>query len=379
MRDTAFDLTAQGGRRTLRVLVRKDGYMIVAPEYFGEVTAFDSTGKKQAWSVRFGGGPDAEIGGVTEWGWSGDSLWVVDRSYSQVALLGGDGKIARSVRFPSWIRPRWGDRRQYPLFATMMWHAMYGDGTLLVEPSQVRRLFDTPQYDRDQKLLVRVDRDGRILRTVAHAPAMQGSLLLRSGAERKTFNIPNYPRSYWKASTDGERVALVTPIASDSGAFRVTMVSGQGDTLFSRRYAIDGRRVPKTDDYLANVGPFGRYSAQQVRDTIAKLIPLFDSPVTTLLVGVDYSVRVMLRRPKSDPQQAEWMVIDGTGEVVGTTVLRRQLKLTAVSLDRLWVMENDRVKQTFVVVRYRRADAKGARPVRSASGSGSSSPAPPRE
>ena len=380
VRDTAFDVTAQAVRRALRVLVRKDGHMILAPEFFfGDMTALDSTGKQQPWRVRFGGGADAEIGGVTEWGWSGDSLWVVDRSYSQVALLGGDGKIARSVRFPSWIRPRWGDRRQYPLFATMTWHAMYGDGTLLAEPSQVRRLFDTPQYDRDQKLLVRVDRDGRILRTVARAPAMQGSLLLRSGAERKTFNIPNYPRSFWKTSTDGERVVLVAPIASDSGAFRVTMVSGQGDTVFSRRYAIDGRRVPKTDDYLANVRPFGRYSAQQVRDTIAKLIPLFDSPVTALLVGVDYSVWVMLRRPKSDPQQAEWMVIDGAGEVVGTTMLRRQLKMTGMSLDRFWVIENDRGRQTTAIVRYRRADPRVARPARSASGSGSSSPARPRE
>ena len=383
VRDTSLDLVRQGqGGRTVMALIRRDGYMIVAPEYFfGEATAFDSNGKKQAWHLPLGRGPDTEVGLVTAWGWAGDSLWVADNGFQQLALIGGDGKVSRSIGFPSWVRPSWGDRRLYPLFSRMAWHSMYGDGTLLVEPYQVRRLFDTPGYDPDQKLLVRIDRDGKILRTVARAPAMEGQLLLRSGTERKTWNVPNYPRSYWKTSTDGERVALVAPMPGDSGAFRVTLVSGQGDTLFSRRYAIDAARVSKavTDSFLTTVKAFGRYSAQQVRDTISKLIPPFRSPVAAVLVGVDHSVWVSIRRPKSEPQEAEWMVIDEKGEVVGTTLLPRGLKMTAVSVDHLWSVEPDRVKQTSTIVRYRRADAKGVRPTRSPSSSGSSSLARPRE
>jgi len=383
VRDTSLDIVRQGqGGRAVTALVRRDGYIVVAPEYFfGEAIAFDSTGKRQAWHVRFGGGGDAEVGFVTAWGWAGDSLWIADNGYRQLALIGGDGKVARSIGFPSWVRPSWSDRRLYPLFSRMNWFAMYGDGTLLVEPYQVRRLFDTPGYDPDQKLLVRIDRDGRILRTVARAPAMEGQLLLRSGTERKTWNVPNYPRSYWKTSTDGERVALVAPIPSDSGAFRVTMVSGQGDTLFARRYSIDAARVSKAaiDSFLTTVKAFGRYSAQQVRDTITKLIPPFRSPVAAVLVGVDHSVWVAIRRPKSAPQQAEWMVMDERGSVVGTTLLPRGLRMTAVSVDHLWSLEPDRVKQTSTIVRYRRAGPTGALPARSASSSGSSSPARPRE
>jgi hypothetical protein len=383
VRDTSLDLVRQGqGGRTVTALVRRDGYMIVAPEYFyGDAIAFDSTGKRQAWHVRFGGGGDAEVGFVTAWGWAGDSLWVADNGYRQLALIGGDGKIARSIGFPTWVLPTWHDRRQYPLFARMNWYAMYGDGTLLVEPYQVRRLFDTPGYDPDQKLLVRIDRDGRILRTVARAPAMEGQLLLRSGTERKTWNVPNYPRSYWKTSTDGERVVLVAPIPSDSGAFRVTMVSSLGDTLFSRRYAIDAARVSRAaiDSFLTTVKAFGRYNAQQVRDTITKLIPPFRSPVAAVLVGVDHSVWVSIRRPKSEPQEAEWMVMDERGDVVGTTMLRRMFKMTAVSVDHLWSVETDRVRQNSAIVRYRRTDARVVRPTRSASSSGSSSPARPRE
>jgi hypothetical protein len=385
VRDTALNLARQGqGGSSVTALVRRDGYMVVAPEYrfFGEVMAFDSNFTKQAWHLPMGQGrTDAEIGSVTEWGWAGDSLWVADNRFQQLALIGGDGKVARSIGFPSWVRPAWSDRRRYPLFSRMHWHAMFGDGTLLVEPYQVRRLFDTPGYDPDQKLLVHIDRDGKILRTVARAPAMEGRLLLRSGTERKTWSVPNYPRSYWETSTDGERVVLVAPIPSDSGAFRVTMVSGRGDTLFSRRYATDAARMSRAgiDTFLTTVQAFGRYSAPQVRDTLTKLIAPFHSPVGAVLIGVDHSVWVAIRRPNSDPRQAEWMVLDEQGDVVGTALLQRSPKMTAVSVDHLWAVENDRVKQTTAIVRYRRADAKVVRPARSASSSGSSSPARPPE
>jgi hypothetical protein len=375
-RDTSFNLVAMGVRRVSTVLVRKDGYMVVAPEYFyGEALAFDSAGKKQPWSVTFGRGSDSEIGWAQQWGWAGDSVWVVDRMYEQVALLGSDGKIAQSVGFPSWVRPSWGDRRQYPLFSTMAWHAMYSDGSLLVEPSQVRRLFDTPAYDPDQKLLVRIDRDGKILHTVARIPAMDGRLTLRTGAERKVVNIPFHGRSHWKVSSDGERVAVVTPLTSDSGAFRVTMLNSMGDTVYSRRYTVDARRVPTAtaDSFAANVAAFGRYTKEQMRDTVRKLMAEWGSPVMGVQVGVDHSAWVSFRTPTTATVDAEWMVIDAKGDVVGTTVLLRQFKVIAATVDRIWTVEHDRAKQASLVVRYARS-AKAVRPTRSASASASLPP-----
>lgn len=382
VRDTSFNFSAQGFRRLVMVLVAKDGRMIVAPEFFsGTAVAFDSTGKKLPWALPLRRGDNSEVWGVSRWGWVGDSVWVVDPGFRQIAMIGRDGKVAKSIGFPSWVRPFWRDRRKYPLFSQMQWQAMYDDGTLLVEPSKSRRLLDTPEYDRSQKVLVRVDRDGRILRTVARAPEMEGRMQLRSGTERRWVSVPNFPRTFWQTSADGERIAVVTPLPRDSGAFRVTMLSDQGDTVFSKRYVVDAARVSKaaTDGFLATVQPFGRYTAQQIRDTIVKQMAAFHSPIVALHVGVDHSTWIWIRRPTSDPQQAEWFVIDAKGEPVGVTVFPRAFKMTAASLDRVWTVESDRVKQTSTIVRLRRADARAARPTRSARASASSSPARPRE
>ncbi len=379
--DTAFQLADQGIRRLVTALVRKDGRIVVASEYYyGEAIALDSMGRKLPWALPLG--PQrGEVGTVGSWGWVGDSLWIADGFFKQIAIVGGDAKVAASIRFPSWVRPFWRDRRKYPLFSDMAWLAMYGDGTMLVEPSQSRTLLDTPGYDRSQKLLVRVDRDGRIVRTVARVPEMDGRMVLRSGAERRTVTVPGYARTFWKASTDGERVAVLTPSPKDSGAFQVTMLSSWGDTVFSKRYVVDAARAAKSamDGFLASIKPFGRYTAEQIRDTVAKQISAFSSPVLALHVGLDHSTWVRVRRPASDPRQSEWFVIDEKGAPVGNAFFALTFRPTALSVDRIWTVERDRVQQTSTIVRLRRADATGVRPARSARTSASSTPARPRE
>lgn len=358
VRDTAFEV-GQGIRQPIAALIGRDGRMVVAPQYsVGEAMQLDSTGKPLKWRLPIGF--RAEVSWVNGWGWCGDSLWIADTGFGQVAMIGADAKISSSVPFPTWIRPFWKDRRRYPLFSRKTWYAMYGDGTLLVEPSMSRRLLDTPGYDPDQKLLVRVDRDGRILRTVARMPVMDGRMQLRSGTERRWVSVPHYARSFWKAAADGERVAVVSPMPADSGAFRVTVVNGQGDTVYSRRYAVEGWRVPRAivDSFMKTVQPFGRYSADQVRDTIAKQIPAFSSPVTGVLVGIDHSVWVSIRVPRADPKEARWFVIDSAGDPAGIATFPRGSRWAEVSLNRLWVVENDRVKQRSTIVRYRRSDLK---------------------
>ena len=384
VRDTAFALDA-GTRGQVAILVARDGRIVVSPNYFySELSQLDSSGKKLPWAVKLGRGRDAEIGWVNAWGWRGDSVWVGDPLYEQVALIGSDGKIARSIAYPSWIRPSWSDRRRYPLFSRMTWYAMYGDGTLLVQPGAPRRLFDTPGYDPDRNLLLRVDRDGRILRTIATTPIMEGRLQLRSGTERRMVIVPFYPRVVWKAGDDGQRVAVVAPVASDSGAFMITALSDQGDTVFSRRYAVAAWRVVRAtaDSFLTRVQAFGRYSVQQVRDTIAKQMPAFYSPVQGVSIGLDHSTWVSIRRPgvaASGAAATEWFVVDSAGEPIGIASFPKTLRPSAVSLDRLWAVEIDRVKQRSAIVRYRRTDARGAPPARTARASASASPARPRE
>lgn len=382
VRDTAIDLAGAGVRGPATALVRRDGRVLAAASYLrGAVIALDSFGRKLPWTMPLGRGSESDVSWVSHWGWVGDSLWVMDPYYRQIAIVGADGRVARSIRFPSWVRPFWRDRRKYPLFSQMTWHAAYDDGTMLVEPSQPRRLLDTPGYDGSRKLLVRIDADGRVLRTVASVPAMDGRMQLRSGTERRWVTVPNYPRAMIKVATDGRRIGVVEPLAEDSGAFRVTLLTGGGDTVFTRRYVTEAVRVDRArlDSALGRIVPLGRYTAEQIRDTILRQVAAFHSPVAGLELGLDYSVWVWIRRPTSNVQDAEWLVLDERGEPLGVALLPRTLKLVGRSTNRLWAIENDRVKQRSTLVLFRRADVRGARPVRSGRGTASSSPARPRE
>ena len=379
VRDTAFPLNKHLGmnRVALDALVGRDGRVVVVPEaYYGttEAAAMDSSGKKLPWSLKIGRGE--EIGYVDRFGWAGDSVWLNDRGFRQTVMLGRNGEIARSVEPPSWIRPFWRDRRRYPLFRAALWYGMYGDGSLLAMPSQPRRLLDTPQFDENSRLFVRVDRDGRILKTVATAPLMDGRITLRSGVERKTLTVPNYPRPFWAIADDGERLAVVVPEPRDSGAVRVTVVNADGDTIFARRLVIDAIRVPDegVNAFIANLSAFGRYSAEQMRDTIRKLVPMYNSPLNGVDIGVDRTIWVGVRRPGIATDSTEWVVLDSLGEPVGSAFLLRTFRRTALSLDKIWSLEHNRPKSFSTLVRFKRAAATTVRPSRSAPVSAASAP-----
>jgi hypothetical protein len=380
VRDTSYNMRVHGLQRFTNVLVGRDGRMLFTPEYWnGEVVLFDSLFKKQAFTFKIGRRTD--IAYFTQIGWVGDSVWVLDPLYKQVVYVGSNGEMAKSIGFPSWVRPFWKDRRQYPLFARMTWYAAYPDGTLLTEPAQPRHLLDTPGYDPTQRMLVRIDGDGRIVKLIARMPQMDGRFQLRSGTEKKAFTVSGYAKSHWAVSSDGLRVAVVTPVASDSGAFQVTTINDNGDTLFSRRYVVEANRfnAKRRDSLVAGFPAFGRYSEEQVRDTIKKLMPEFFSPVTGVDVGVDYSVWVTIRRPTTKVDEGEWFVVDATGEPRGIVTLARNTKFVSRSLDRIWTQQVDRAKNTAFVIRYLPKDATATRPSRSVRAGASSQPETPRE
>ncbi len=380
VRDTSFNLRALGISRFGQAIAGRDGRMLFAPEYWnGEVVLVDSSFKKQPWTFKFG--RRTEVAYFTQIGWVGDSVWVLDPAFRQIVYVGADGNVAKSIGFPSWVRPFWRDRRKYPLFANMMWHAAYPDATLLAEPVAPRHLLDTPGYDAGQKMLVRIDGDGRIVRLVARMPRMDGKLQLRSGTERQSIIVPGYAKSLWSVSNDGNRIAIVSPVTSDSGVFHVTTVDQNGDTVFSRRYAVEANRNNRTriDSVLGVQKAFGRYTAAMVQDTVRKLMPTFFSPVSGIDVGVDYSVWVTIRRPSTKTEDGEWFVVDSAGEPRGIVTLPRTSKFVSRSLDRVWLQQVDRVKNTAFVIRYRPRGAIATRPTRSARAGASSPPARPQE
>jgi len=378
--ELVIDLKADGVIMAGPLTVNHRGRMVIQTEpYTGKLIAIDSLGNKQPWDIAIGGNrrqrEEADIGYRGKSGWVGDSLWIGDDMFGQVVLIDGNGKIVKSIERPSWIRPFWRDRHKYPVFRRMGWEALYPDGTMLVEPSNPRALFDTPGFDRSKTYLMRVNADGKILRVITQVPAFDTRLRLVDGTRRKAFGHPFLTRNVWKVSADGERIAIAEPLktANDSGAFLVTMLNADGDTVFTRRYVVETtRNSPEAiATALAGIESFGRHSAEWIRDTVRKDIPVFASRVIGIDVGIDHSVWVRLRSPVPETRL---FVIDARGNPVGTVAFPPSWRPGGYSLDRIWTTERIGPSRNFKsssVIRLKRATTTAARPARNASTSAS--------
>ena len=351
--------------RYSQVLVDRSGRFFVATgQWDGELIGFDSTGKALGWRVPVGRRSNRDIGWIDSWGFAGDSVWIYDRMYDQLVILGDSGKIERSIERPTWLRPGWGDRRKYPLFSGLEWVASYGDGTVLVRPGRRRAIFDAPEYDRSALHLLRATDDGRILRTIAKLPAHATELpsnfsmpvVLRDGVERKSFQVPFVARTAYRVSHDGQRIAIAEASKTDSGVVRVIMLNAEGDTLFARQYTSEATRLTKeqVEQRLSGVTPFGKYSADWIKDTLRKNIPAFDSRLMQVQIGLDHSTWIWFRQGVPG---ARALVLDARGNPVGWATFPPGARLTALSLDRIWAIETDpksRIRDAAVLVRLKR-------------------------
>lgn len=340
--------------------------VLTVPQYRGAISAHDPGGNDAGWSLAVG--RTSEVESVARVGtFSGDSVWMADARHSLVLIVDERGRIARGMDRPSWVRPAWRDRHRFPLFAEMSWEAVYPEGDMLVRPARPRALFDTPGFDRSAINLMRVDRDGRILKLVATINGEDVRITLRSGSESRRQQVAYFARTFWQTSPDGRRVVVVSPAGlADSGAFVVTAINDQGDTLFRRRFVAPTQRISPAhvEASLARIRPLGALSAEQIRDTVRKHIPAFVHPVTGVSAGVDHSVWVWVAAPGATSREVTALVLDSTGSAVGLARIPRMTGAPVVSRDRIWMLERDGSQLS--LVRLRAGGTRAAPPVRSA-------------
>ncbi len=365
------------------VVIGPQGQIVITTRYGTGITLFDSTGKDLGWKVPTGRRDDAEIGYPTTMGWIGgtNTMWVGDPSFNQVALIDAHGKITKSIEYPSWIHPKWAERRTYPVFGRLEPLAVYKDETMLVIPSRKRSLIDTPGYDTTQAHLLRTTWSGTIERTIARLPP---------GTGRGTFRDKNCSFGYgflgasipiWATSIDGMRVVTATPgnTAADSATIRVVALSDRGDTIFSRRYPQPIPNVPPAgvDEYLANFRNCGQRTAEQVRDTMAKVLPKYKSMLDGVRVGRDASTWLIMRAPSDSAKDRIAMILDSRGELVGTVAVPRDDLIVDVGRDYLWVVEGNKINRSPTALIRFKVGATAAPPARSGRGGASSNPSPP--
>jgi hypothetical protein len=313
--DLRIPLAEVRSQRGTLVLVGGDGRMIAAPQWGGDMVAFDSTGKLLPGKQTIGGSQDPEITYIAAFGWVGKTMWVHDPRTSQIALVDAHLKVTKSLEIPAWVRPSWADRRKYPVFARFDPIAVYPDGSWLVVPSGERSLVDTPEYDKTMRYFLRIAESGSIQRMIARARVPVRDMSGRPGATGPAAAARGSLKmlSFYNVSSDGSWLVIGTPSASDGDSTHtVTLVNEKGDTLYSR-------------------------------------VVQLPSPIAAVRVGRDGSVWMQLRGKDND---RTWLGLDPSGQQRGVVTFENPTFLYDADASHLWTTE--RINPTTqALVRYR--------------------------
>jgi hypothetical protein len=345
-------IPGSGFGRGAHLAIAPDGRVVVSPQS-GDLVDLDSTGRRLSWKIQVGG-RDPEIRQVDRMGWVGNTMWIIDEAYRQIALVDRGGKITKSLEHPSWIRPAWADRRKFPVFSRVTPLALYPDGTWLAIPYSEKSLLDTPGYDTTVQYVMRISESGAIQRLIARVPRQPARFFLTSGKTSRSYFIQYRAQDVWTWSIDGLRLATVNVNARgpDSATFRLNFIGEKGDTLFSRLYPYTPIKITQqARDSLRDrtQGKLGSLSEEEVRNLVAEKIPPFYPPITGVVIGSDYTIWLQLRGLGDD---RTWLVLDSTGAPIGSVVLSKDFQLEVGDRQRVWGFER-KLGRPPEIVRYR--------------------------
>ena len=353
--DLRIDKDLPRNARSMILLVGPSGdiYAAAIPSP-GGLRSFDSTGRAASWSIKTGYGDDLDIRAISRLGWFGNTLWVADPGFGQIALVDRNGKVTKSLEYPSWVRPSWSDRRKYPVFARLEPVAVYAEGSWLVRPSQQRSVMSTPEYDDAYNYFMRIGENGTIQRVVARFPRDRDRVEYKNGNSTRSIPSPFPPLTVWDVSSDGARIAVVTTAlrGADSASYRVTMIGEKGDTIYSRKFPFTPAPLTKqgVDSIRArlNRGMGGRAPDEAI-ESVLKQLPAAHPAVESVVIGRDKTLWLELHSTGADRQ---WVMLDAAGAPASTVSLPKTFVLRAADRDHVWGYEVDG-DHVGAVVRYK--------------------------
>jgi len=321
------------------------------------LSLLDSLGRRQWW---VNSGRDGEIGSFSSFGWRSSDFWVYDARFSQIALL-ERGVVTKSLEMPTWIKPGWNDRKNYPLFGAFEVYSLQDDGSMVGLPRRPHAVASGAAFDSTIQVIVHVSDEGVIDRTLATIPSYDAAWLheyqeFRRSRREGSFPPPGsrllttqWPR--YQVSWDGKRVAMVSADSSHGAVDSVTvsMRDGKGAILYSTRFAFPRRSW--TEAQLDSVARerYPRLDPGARAERAAGMRRVI-SDVESLVIGSDGSAWITLRN-----DGGPWPVvgIDPTGRIIGTVYLPRTYSMRAAERGALWLVDGRPVVKDLVRYSYR--------------------------
>ena len=339
--DLRLDATAKDFPRVNLVYVGPAKQIVVPIAVDQQLRIYDSTGKKIATFGRRGGGP-GEFTGLATVGWIGDSIWVTDYDQHRTTLIGPDFKLIRTEAWPARDTREGRPSSFDPI-------VMLAGGTWL-----------------GPTITWGSGGNGYTMQLVARAATGASRTILATSTENdeRMMWVAGFGRpvpfslqpQYAFAWTDGRVAELKAPIpARPSGQYFVTVMASSGDTVFSRTFTYRGQPIPRrvADSALAAMIPTSGHAVEGPADMPQRFQAMARErmsswyiPVETITLGLDKTVWIGFRL---SAEGRSYLVLDGTGNPIGSVVLPATSRLRQATASRLWVTETDEDGLTSIV------------------------------
>lgn len=322
------------------LLVADNGDIIVTQSQDKLLKVFRPDGSTSTMG-RGGGGP-GEFDRLTRAGWLGDSIWVLDPGLSRISIFGPDYAFARSFRSPeTGLNPD--PSASYSVYVQAVLPGGDVRGLISLHPGTTPPpwLADVDSADRPY---VRLTPGGEPVVRLAIDPPDRCFVSFRIGASG--IGSSRLPYCAERISTGWEAtvpLVFVDQEASigDSGSYRVTVISPDGDTTFARRFAylpitvnqamIDSAKASQAERDA--MSPPGTYAERP--DLV---FPPTRPPIRKVLLGRDGTV--WLEEEDNAPEH-RWVALDSRGERVASIALPPNVTLRNAERGRIWTLERD--------------------------------------
>lgn len=320
------DLLIDGANANLvpigALVINSLGQMFVGQAQDHKILVFDSLGMIVRTIGRKGGGP-GEFQGLSNIGFVGDTLWAWDDVKRRVTLFRVDGRQLRSTTIPLLTGP---DMKIAPMI-----RGVRPDGSIL----SVGLLHNARMLTE-----VHANAKGQLLHQLTARPLFSNA----------SFSFSNYDAGKWEPSSDinpsiivgakdGSRLAISTATlgGKEAGTALVTMLTFAGDTLYSRRYPIAIKLIPRSliDSALTAIEKVSPARAFQLRA----------GPIGGVYPPLEYMQMsregALLLAFYTDGPDRDFLLLNTIGEIEASLTLPANVAIRSFDRDHLWGITRD--------------------------------------
>lgn len=348
VRDLRIDATANDLSRIRSILVLRNGNIVVPQGVDHRLRFFDARGDSTGSFGRDGAGP-GEFRVVGIFGTVGDTIWVGDGRNARTTYIGPDRKLVRTAPFVPQLKAHPADETGLSSGTGGGFYGLaeYADGSFLTS-AYLPSNFSVPAwYSRSATagVLAVASADGVVRRVIAINRAAPAECRVSGSWDGKiTFTgwIPFCDQSVRAIAQDGSRIAFVAGNGAGGSdtTYRVTVIAGSGDTIFSRTYGYRPLRIPRrVADSTVNAQAGTPHTPPQAASVLrAMKLPPTYPPVLRALVGLDGTI--WLDEPALNAVH-RWQILDLRGVPIATAVVPLSVRALVVDRGHIWGIDTD--------------------------------------